>query len=238
MRYLNALLLFVFVSVTVVSCSGPVKEKAKTKDSVPVVDTSFLADKNYPFKNVKNTLPIFKNIKYYKEVMYADSTHNTAFVELTKSQKLKLVVPFISKELKVDEKYVVDMMQAYFVARQAKVGDLQPIILYITGDDYTSLTMILINKAGLPAGGFNVNGGFQGGPEQVGDSITKYELRSYSYLKGNQITTIKIEQSDYADTLKRLSVIDSTVFKSIIANDGKITTKQTLKNHHNFYNRP
>jgi hypothetical protein len=226
MKYL---ILFIAISTTsLTSCSGD--KKKKPNDSVTtIIDTTFWADKNYPYRNLKNTLPVANLIKFDRDRGYTDSTKKRVLVELSKQQKLHLIAPFISRELTVDNKYAVDLMQAYFISKQDKIGQFQPIVIYITGDDYTSLTMIILNKNNDYVSGFNVHGGMLSGPEEVGDSIEKFEARRYSIIGKSEITTFKIDESDFTDSLKRPSIIDSIVFKSYIDNKGKIKTKQILK---------
>jgi len=141
-------------------------------------------------------------------------------------------VPFIAKELSVkDITLIENNLLAFFIAKQNKIGEFQPIVLYITGDDYSSLTLIVLNKNNSPVGGFNLCGGLDSGPYSTGDSLTTYHANSYSIINPNQIITYRIDQSDFADSVKKPSIIDSSVFSSHIDKDGKIRTKQTVKAH-------
>jgi hypothetical protein len=131
--------------------------------------------------------------------------------------------------MKVDSSYAVNQMEAFFIAKQHKIGDLQPLIIRIQGDDYVSLSMILLNKDNKYVSGYNISGGFNSGPDQQGDSIETYEARSYSHLKNSLINTYYIYETDPMDTVKTTALIDSNAFESIISTSGKITTKQVAK---------
>jgi len=60
----------------------------------------FLADNNFPYHTLQNTEPLMHNHKFFNDKLYSDSTHKIVFNELTKQQKLQLIVPFLCKELK------------------------------------------------------------------------------------------------------------------------------------------
>lgn len=206
-------------------CSGNKIENQQI-DSL-TTDTALLADKNFAFKNITNTL-FESKFKKHEGKLYADSTYKIIFVELSKTQKVKLLAKSLKKEVGVNSAYVRDMMGAHFIAKQNKIGDLQPIIVQVGGDDYEALKMILLDKNNSVVNAFNITGGMQGGPWTIGDSLTGYELRNYAYLDKNVITNIKINISDYADSLKKPSIVDSEVYKITIRNNGKISTKQTV----------
>jgi hypothetical protein len=217
------------VVLLIFGCSQEHTSKKLSKN----LDTSFLTDNNFIYKNVKSTFEIkftgktdVPNGSDVDNNLYADSTYKRKFVELTALQKTKLIAPFISKELNVNYKYSRDLMQAYFISKQKKIGDLQPIIIEINGDDYSSLTMIILNKMNVPVSGFNISGGMQSGPTEIGDSLISYDKKSYSYINDNKILTYRIRETDYTDSTKKDEIIDSNVFASTISRTGKFITKQ------------
>lgn len=190
------------------------------------------------FKNIKSTNEIKLTGKKSKDnpngndidnSLYTDSTYKKKFIELTPDQKVKLIAPFISNELGVNYKYVRDLMQAFFISKQQKIGDLQPIILFITGDDYGSTTMIVLNKYNKPISGFNLDGGMQPGPTEIGDSLMEYEAKSFSLINANNITTVRINHTDCTDdSLRKPTIVDSTVFLSKIDKTGHIRTRKVM----------
>ncbi len=217
-------------------CSGDKKESQQT-DSLAIADTGLLADQNFAFKNITNTL-FESKFKEHNGKLYADSTYKVVFVELSKTQKVKLLAASLKKEVGVNSEYVRDMMGAHFIAKQDKIGNLQPIIVQVGGDDYDALKMILLNKNNSVVNVFNITGGMQGGPSTIGDSLTEYEVKNYSYLDKNIITNTKISISDYADSLKKPSIVDSDVYKIVIDNNGRISIKQTVGKEYRKPNKP
>ncbi|MCS3737355.1 hypothetical protein [Mucilaginibacter dorajii] len=239
MKKIITLNLFLLVTLlSVISCKNKKKETPATahKDTTLAIDTSFLDDKNYVYQNILDTRHVKMinrrtNDTSVDNNIYTDSSYSRKYVELTVAQKLQLIGPFIGKTLDVKPKFARDLMSAYFISKQKKIGDLQPIIVWITGDDYGSLSMIILNKLHQPIDGYNLDGGMQPGPEDIGDSLMKFDLKSYSKLRNREITTVRMEETDYKDTTKKDIQIDSNVFKTLIQTDGSFNTKQTVKQH-------
>lgn len=233
---LNTFLLFILLSV--VSCKNKKKEIPATAhhDTSLAIDTSFLDDKNYVYQNITDTRQLkLINRRATNDIIdnniYTDSSYSRKCVQLTAAQKFQLIAPFMAKSLNVKPEYARDLLTAYFISKQKKIGDLQPIIVSIGGDDYGSLTMIILNKQGQPIDGYNLDGGMQPGPEDIGNVATKFDLKSYSKLKNREITTVRMDEIDYKDTTKKDIQIDSNVFKTLIQTDGSFNTKQTVKAH-------
>ncbi len=210
--------------------------KAKVSDSAKY-DTSFVNDKNYLYKDLHNTnniITVFKKMEAggIDSNLYADSGYKKKYVQLTRRQRIDLVAPFILKTLKAQPDYARDLVRAYFIAKQNKIGDIQPIILHISGDDYMSLTMILLDKNDKYLCGYNISGGIMGGPTSIGDSLESYELKSYSKIGDDQITTYRLTETDHTDTTKKQITIDSNIFETRITPNGNFLTKQTLKSRY------
>ena len=120
-------------------------------------------------------------------------------------------------------------MQAYFLSKQEKIGDLQPIILLIDGDDYNSITIIILNKYNRPISGFNLTGGMNSGPTEKGDSVLEYESHGFSLIDGRNITSVRFNHIDFiSDSLKKPSIIDSVVFSTLIDKVGHIKTRKLM----------
>jgi hypothetical protein len=202
------------------------------------VEISFLDDRNYIYHNINKT----ENVKFIwrrlhgkpDDNLYTDSTFKKSYIPLNLYQKSQLIQKFFSNLMKVDSSYAVNSMEAYFVAKQDKIGNLQPILIRLQGDDYVSLTMIILNKENKYISGYNVSGGFNSGADQRGDSVETYEARSYSHLKDNKINTYYIYETDPMDMIKTTASIDSNVFESIIGANGQFKTKQVAKVRYNI----
>lgn len=229
MRNLHILLFVFLISVGIISCLGPGKEKSKSKSNMD--DNSIIADANFPVKKLHNPLYLYRDFKFNKKnMLYPDTLYKIAFIALTEQQKSKLIVTSLCKELRIkDSAYIKKYMTAYFISKPDRIGKFQPIIILIGGDDYNSLKMILLDNKNNPMHIINLAGGFDSGPSYIGDSLMVYESNSGYYLNKNIVTTYRVKRLDFADSLKKPSIIDSTVFKSVIDKNGNIATKQTLK---------
>jgi hypothetical protein len=237
----NTFFLFL-LAVLIAACSHTKPkdaEKPKLKDSIVVADTSFLADKNFVYLNLKNTEDV-KMTKRHLESdtagydIYTDSTFKRKYLRLTGSQMVSLLQQFFSNDMNkngsvVDPEYLKKYMQGWFVAKQAKVNGLQPIVLSLSGDDYGALAMVLLDKNNKPVSSFKLTEGFQPGPTEKGDSLLILPTKRESVLKDNMIITKEVTQTDFADSLKRPSPVDSNLFQTVIDKFGKFKTKQILK---------
>ncbi len=208
------------------ACSNPKPINNAGNDSA-VANTTFLADTHFAYKNITDTYPLWKKHKYGEnDTLYSDSTRKISFIELTQAQKEKFIAPFIMRELDIkDLKFVGQYMNVHFISKQQKIGDIQPILVMIRGDDYQSLTMILFDKNLNPVDGFNVCGGFDSGPYVHGDTSMIYPDNRYSTINNDKITTYRITEKHFDDSLKMPTVVDSVVLQSLIRTTGKITTK-------------
>lgn len=225
-----SLFVLLFLWFVIWSCSSH-DNTSKTVDKKDLrTDTALLADANFSLKNLKNTGELWKNHKFYNDKLYADSTHKLSFRQLTKAQKAKLVQPFVSKDIPVaDPKTIPDLMNAYFISKQDKVGEYQPVILFIDGDDYTALTLIVLDKNNNYVSGFNLCGGFNSGPWMQGDTVTAFPDNRISFFNKNQITSYQVSEYLYPDSLKKSSIKDSIVINSYIDKNGKIDSKTVFK---------
>jgi hypothetical protein len=127
------------IAIIIDSCSAPVSKKTLVFDPK---DTSFLADKNFPYKNVTDYSKIVYNI--YDGKLYADTVHKFAYIPLTSAQRKKWFGPLFKK---VGETFAETDMNAWFVSKQKKTGELQPLIIhYETSGDYSATVMIVLNR--------------------------------------------------------------------------------------------
>ena len=212
---------------SIFGCSGS-KQKNDSKDSLST-DTSLLSDKNFAYKNILDTRTLWKNHKFKDGKLYADSSYKVAFTELSKQQKLKLIASALAKELgQKDKNLIANLMQAFFIAKQDKIGEYQPIILFLNGDDYMAMKLVVLNKSDEPVDEYILAGGFDSGPYSQGDSLTVFPSESYSILSGGKFITYSSKASEFADSLKKPSMLDSSIFKSTIDNNGEIITKRVF----------
>jgi hypothetical protein len=112
-------------------------------------------------------------------------------------------------------------MLAWLVSKQDKIGDLQPIIVLEIGKaDFEALALVILDKNYKPVSEFSLD------EENPTNSEIGYphRLNNYSFINNNEITSYRVTKN--TDSAKRQITIDSNVFKSFIAPNGIITTKQ------------
>ena len=192
-----------------------------------VVDSlSILADKNFKYPKISDTRTFFRDLKTHKILL---GKHG--LVELNKQQKMQLIADIISKDLNASNKEndLTDLIQAYFVSKQDKVAGFQPIILYLTGDDYQALKLIVLDANNKLVDNYNLYGGFNAGPYSQGDTLTIEPTEVYALIDKKQFITYCSTLSYPTDTLKKNSILDSDVYRSTIASTGRISTTQTAK---------
>ncbi len=187
--------LFFFLTLFLVACSG-------TQEPV----TGILEDGNYTYFELKNTT----------EMSPADSVYK----KLDSLEKRQLL-PDITRELtKMDKDYLYSsFLMAYFVAKQKKVGNIQPILLKLFADDLNTTLLINLNEKNDP-----VSYLFVEGDEFCGSDHDSYcEKTRHSIFNNDVVLTydlFKTESSNNED----ISYTDSIVYKSIIQPDGNIET--------------
>jgi hypothetical protein len=231
-RYFNVNFLVVLVMLFAFSCSWYSNKKSREQSSVLTKainqnDTSFLADKNFVYRNLTSTAKIRFFTKPMKNgvdfsAAYADSALKIKYFQLSPNQAGFLIAPFLPKGYGVD--YAKEEMWAWLVAKQQKIGNFQPIIVSEVGvHDYEALQLVVLDKMGEPVDEFDLEeeNPF---PHNAG---YPYTYHAYSLLNKNEIESYRI--SERTDSAKRQVIIDSNVFRSIIGTNGKIATKQIAK---------
>jgi hypothetical protein len=193
-------------------------------------DTSFLADKNFAYRNLTSTVNVNSADKISKvngvdiAVKYTDTTFKRKYFMLPGCQAGFLIAPFLPKDYGVN--YVANDMWVWLVSKQKKIGDLQPIIVLEIGKaDFEGLALIILDRNRKP-----VNEFFLDEENPTNNKIGyPHTLNNYSFINKNEITSYRITEN--TDSAKRQKTIDSNVFKSFIAANGTITTKQVGKSH-------
>lgn len=147
-----------------------------------------LPDSLFLFKDLKNSLVV--NNFYWDPIdhfsIYPDSTKDKAYTSLDSVQQLKLIVPIMKKEMKVEADYVVHFMNSKFISKQKNVGDHTPIIVWVSGDDYGALFYILLDKSLTPISHIILQGGFCAGPSEK-DSLIEFCENKQSKLKKTKL---------------------------------------------------
>ena len=196
-------LLFAFVVFTWVACK---QEQATTNNTLP--------DSLFKLQNIKSSL------------FSADSSVMNSCPLMDTIQKALLLTPEVVIDrpdlMKIGQSYINDFMQARFVAKQDKIGESQPIIVSVHGDDYAALILLVLDKNEKVVSHLILSGGLNGGPDnEIGDSLIFYHDMQ-STLENDIVKTyiLKICQSEKDST--QLPIIDSISFTRKILPTGEI----------------
>jgi hypothetical protein len=149
------------------------------------------------------------------------SQEGSSYKKLDSLQK-KQFLPDITKGLAMDKDFLYSsLFSAYFVAKQKKIGTLQPIILKLTADDFSASVLINLNERNIP-----VSFLFIDGQEFCGSDHNFYcEKSTHSILNGTEIITYDLFHTESTNN-NEISYTDSIVYKSIIKPDGTIKTNK------------
>ncbi|HXB10374.1 MAG TPA: hypothetical protein VNZ45_00190 [Bacteroidia bacterium] len=215
----STIILFAFVLLAWTAC----KQK---QDQGQTTNNNTLSDSLFKLHNIKSSL------------FSVDSSVINSFTVMDTIQKALLLKPEVIIDrpdlMKVGQSYINDFMPARFVAKQDKVGDLQPIIVSAHGDDYAALILLVLDKNNKVTSHLILSGGLNGGPDnEIPDSLIFYHDMQ-STLQNDVIKTyiLKVQQSEKDST--SLPIIDSISYTRKILPTGEI---KLLKKDSSRYSR-
>jgi hypothetical protein len=151
----------------------------------------------------------------------------TEFVPLDSTSKRLILAPIMKKDLGVDANYSGKFILSHFISKQEKIGNLQPIIIYTTGDDYQSLILAVLDSTLNPISHIVLSGGLFSGPYEVNDSLTCWQNETFSKINGKDIQSYISKTYVWTDSRNDSAFVDSLVFSTKIRANGTIDTKQT-----------
>ncbi len=213
---MNKILFFVLFIGLGVSCSVKMDKK---------VNSLWLPDTLFALKNIENT-DLVNRVKYIDNKLFLDSLSKVKFVALDTIYKLIILAPILKQDLGVDKDYVKSFMISYFISKQEKVGDYQPIIIWISGDDYTSLMLVLVDSTLNPISHLVLNGGLFAGPYEINDSLTLWGKDKHSEIKNTIINSYLLNTYVWTDSRNDSAFVDSITYKSQILQNGQIKTEK------------
>jgi hypothetical protein len=222
MRLFNHLKYLLILScVIAISCTNtPSIDKETNKDKKTETKVVTRPDSLFMFKNITSSM------------FQADSSTMSQYVHMDTIQKMQYLTPkIIDSEnpdvMKVGQTYINDYMYSYFISKQDKIGDYQPIIVSAHGDDYGALILLLLDKNNKPVSHILLCGGLSAGPDgELGDSIVLLHDRE-SLIKHDTIITyiLRVRQPENKDNA--LPTIDSISYIRKILATGEIKTIKT-----------
>jgi hypothetical protein len=185
---------------------------------------SLLSDDHFVFKNLTNT-NLIHSFKYQNNQLFSDSTLSTEFIPLDSTFKRLILAPILKKDLGIDAEYTGKFTLSHFISKQEKIGQNQPIVIYSTADDYTSLILALLDSTFKPISHLILSGGLFAGPYEANDSLTSWGEETFSKINDNEITSFVSKTYVWTDSRNDSAFIDSLLFISKIRDNGTIETK-------------
>lgn len=184
-----------------------------------------LPDSLFVLMNIES-MDLVNKVRYIDNKLFLDSSKKVEFVALDSTYKTKILAPILKKDLGIDKDYVQSFIRSYFISKQDKIGDYQPVIIWASGDDYTSLILAVVDSSLNPISHLVLNGGLFSGPFEVNDSLTSWGEYKCSHINGTIINTYTINTYVWTDSRNDSAFVDSIIFKSQILQNGQITTEK------------
>ena len=215
MRYMASYrIAYIFILAAFVSLMQSCKSSSDPSKNFTLPDSLFV------MRNISGSQAL-ANIYFHDGNAYTDSTRKVRFSTLTQYQKLRLV----AHAGLFDSSYL-SYIDAYFIARQNPIGNYTPIILHISGDDYSAVQLILLDTSLNPVAHYTLHGGECGGPASDDGKTMEYCPEIQSTIKDDEIRTYVLHIFVSDDSASLPARIDSISYLSKILPTGKIETRK------------
>lgn len=176
-----------------------------------------------------NSLPdnLFKLHNISSSLFTVDSSVMNSYVVMDTIEKAQLLTPEVVRgspgAIEVGQSYIIHDMEAKFISKQDKIGNTQPIIVSVHGDDYGSLILLVLDeKNNKLISHLMLSGGFDGGPDnEIGDSLIFFHDME-STIKNDIIKTYLLKIQLWEKDSTRLPLIDSISYMRKILPTGEI----------------
>jgi|GEM_PF-1701427 len=202
--------------------SGNKKDQEGNAGTDSTQATTNLPKDAFAFRNItSSSLVNAFYFDYTHDRLYADPTKTISFTKMDSLQKAALLTPVLKD---IDSAYIVKYMNAYFIAKQDKIGDYTPAIFWVSGDDYGALVYIVLNKELKPVSHTILYGGLESGPLAETDTSVTLPPYKQSFIKGNEIASYILHVQDHGKN--KPATIDSVTYKTVVDASGHLNTVQ------------
>lgn len=206
------LVFFILLIFTLSNCeNNSIQNSSSDKEHI-----DFLSDKLFEYKNFKGTIKdVWMNSELSNKYLPIDSQ---ATLLLLNHEQSPIRFPYYG---------------ARYVAKQNKIGNVQPIIIYVSSDDYSSYILVTLNENKRPIDITEIAGGWWNDPHEISDSIGECGGDSYfNIIDNHNIEKVETRylfkcytDSDGVFNMTENDLgVDSLYYKVKISNSGKITT--------------
>jgi len=191
-----------FYIISIISILGCFDSSDGKKRIFNTEKPTFLIDTLFKQKNVK-------------QIKFPD--HETVYREIDSTTKRILFQSYLESDLRT----VSFGFNAYFVSKQDEIGSLTPIIVNISGTDYSAQWLMLLNSNQLPVSKLEL-GHQEPGPMIVTDTSLTDWPQNINYFNHDTIKTVSVLKTH--DRKSNLVTLDSLIFTRKILQTGEIIT--------------
>lgn len=180
-------------------------------------------DSLFALKNLSNT-NILGSVYTKQTGFFLYSVSKVKFTMLNSVFNQKITYPILVKDHGFRKDYLDSYESSYFISKQQKVGNYQPITIWTEGLDNCCLLLVVVDSTFKPISHTILKGNYGCALKQINknvDCVTEY---TYSTLKRNKIISCRI--TTYFNIDKEVYK-DSIVYRSEIQKDGLIKTQKT-----------
>lgn len=205
-----------------VACNNSQTDKSATNDK----DSLYLnfPDSLFAFNDLKNSAVV----RQFDWEGFTDSTKTKKLVRIDSLTVVKLLYPVNAIQT---GSYSYFMTSFFYISKQHKIGDIQPIIIWGNGDDYSELILLTLDQKGAPIDFYSLHKNDCSGTWTEEDSLMAICPIKQSTINSNIIKTYINNVCYPLDTIAQSTTsdfarIDSIAFESTILPTGKINSRQ------------
>jgi hypothetical protein len=199
---------------------------SKTDNSSATNDSLYLSlpDSLFAYHNFKNSILVHQ----FDRAGFTDSTKRKKIVRIDSMTVVKLLCPInVIKQ----GGYSYYMTSYHYISKQTPIGDIQPIIIWGNGDDYSDLILLTLDKKGNPVDQYTLHKNDCSGTETVEDSLMGICPIRHSTINFDKIKTYINNICYRLDTSRQSTIndyarIDSISYQATISPSGKIESKE------------
>lgn len=204
---MKSTLFFAFLLSVLLSCS--------TKQSNQLVQSK---DFEMP-----DSLFALKDISEINDKLLLDSTKEVKFVKLDSTFIHKIINPILVKNHGFRKEYIDGFETSYFISKQKKIGNFQPIILSTFGVDNWCILLVIVDSNYTPISHTILKGNYGSAFKMINKNLDYVDEYLYSKIDENFITTRR--KISYLNSFKEIYK-DSINYRSEILKNGIIKTQR------------
>jgi hypothetical protein len=172
-----------------------------------------LPDQLFALKNLGESIPLNEFFVGRDQALYYKDQTLTALDSVQERRMLQPFVPFFS----------ADEYTAFFVSKQPKLGEWQPVILRVSRATGLYEWLVIVDKDCKPVSRFILEGENCEAPVETDSTVMYCPVRKNKFV-GNRIESYEIRTTRFLDDQKK--IIDSLSYITEIDERGMFQTKR------------